>query len=542
MFQLEDGREHLYQWDLDRKILVSDPTITEVHFCNRTGDCSLVVETYTKDGQLYADIPNILLQQYFDIRVFAYCDGYTKVEQIFKVKSRSKPADYVYTETEVKRWEALEQEVHNTLTDIEEVKGEVEDSLSQIDTIAKEAEETIPHIKEAQQYFSNALKWNQSGNVIATMATSPVAHDISIKMRNKNLLDFFSRNIPYIYKPDGGEMRFRPDGGVEFSGTPDISTSFSSEYYLYIPIDKTKTYTLSVTSDGFQNVSCAVAFFDENNVSVKNSDGSIFIVYVNPDRLRNTFNLSEHEGTLTARVELKARKVNEEMKGIAYFQLEEGDIATPFSPVVVDYSKTDIIKYGKNICSTAKVSNGNQVSIPWTTPGTYTCSADVTVNKTDAVSVRYFDFIVEYTDNSTSRQRITVAANETAAAALRDGKTRHYSATITTNPEKEVKRLIVAPLAPSTSGMIRNCVANNIQVEVGSTATAFEPYKTPVTHRANKDGTVNGVTSYAPTTTLTTSAKGAIMDCSYNLDINKVMEYFVYILQGLGADFTGEVR
>lgn len=105
MFLLEDGRKHLYQWDLNRRIQVEDPTIAEVHFCNRTDDCALVVETYTDDtydGKTYADIPNIILQQPWDIRAYAYCtDGYTKIEEVFEVKARTRPTDYVYTETEV---------------------------------------------------------------------------------------------------------------------------------------------------------------------------------------------------------------------------------------------------------------------------------------------------------------------------------------------------------------------------------------------------------------------------------------------------------
>lgn len=103
MFTLTDGRDYLYQWDINRSVRVSDPSVTEVHFCNRTGDCSLVTKVYANptDSELYADIPNILLQSPFDIRVFAYCDGYTKVEETFKVKARTKPDDYVYTETEI---------------------------------------------------------------------------------------------------------------------------------------------------------------------------------------------------------------------------------------------------------------------------------------------------------------------------------------------------------------------------------------------------------------------------------------------------------
>lgn len=112
MIKIYDGRNEFYQWDLDRKLIVDDTTVTELHFCNKTSDCSLVVEV--RDG--VADVPNILLQTDWTINVYAYCgDCYTKEHTTFKVNRRSKPDDYIYTETEVKRWEALEKRVNETL-------------------------------------------------------------------------------------------------------------------------------------------------------------------------------------------------------------------------------------------------------------------------------------------------------------------------------------------------------------------------------------------------------------------------------------------
>ena len=105
LFKIADGREFFYQWDLDRKILVFDPDITEVHFCNGTSDCSLVVKV--EDGA--ANVPNVLLQIARNIRIFAVMENRTCAERIFMVKPRTKPADYVYTETEVKRYEDLEK-------------------------------------------------------------------------------------------------------------------------------------------------------------------------------------------------------------------------------------------------------------------------------------------------------------------------------------------------------------------------------------------------------------------------------------------------
>ena len=108
MFYIEDGRDQFYQWDIDRKIVINDTTITQIHFCNRTDNCSLVVEVQNVNGKRVAQVPNILLQTDWDIRVYGYCGGcYTKHKKVFKVVNRTKPADYVYTETEVLNYSTL---------------------------------------------------------------------------------------------------------------------------------------------------------------------------------------------------------------------------------------------------------------------------------------------------------------------------------------------------------------------------------------------------------------------------------------------------
>ena len=117
MFKIYDGREHFYQWDLDRKLIVEDASVTEVHFCNRTDSCSLVCETYVEDGVTLVNVPNILLQTDWRIHVYAYDETYTKHDECYEVKSRTKPADYVYTETEL--WTA-EKAVEEALEEAKE--------------------------------------------------------------------------------------------------------------------------------------------------------------------------------------------------------------------------------------------------------------------------------------------------------------------------------------------------------------------------------------------------------------------------------------
>ena len=102
MFSIYNGRECFYQWDMEQRLIVNDSSIDEVHFCNRTDNCALVCEVYEENSLRVVNVPNILLQNSWDINVFGYCNNcYTKNYARFKVKARSKPADYIYTETEI---------------------------------------------------------------------------------------------------------------------------------------------------------------------------------------------------------------------------------------------------------------------------------------------------------------------------------------------------------------------------------------------------------------------------------------------------------
>ena len=137
MFRIYDGRTEFYQWDVDRQIIVDDPTITEVHFSNIAEDCSLVVSvdeiTLYENGQAFktirtANVPNVLLQSAWPISVYGIDSKYTKHSDVFKVRERSRPADYVYTETEVLNYNTLLERINT----VEENVGEVvEDYLKE---------------------------------------------------------------------------------------------------------------------------------------------------------------------------------------------------------------------------------------------------------------------------------------------------------------------------------------------------------------------------------------------------------------------------
>lgn len=146
MFKIYGNRPELWQWDIGQKLIVEDERINEVHFCDGMNSQALVCEVYELEGQRVVDIPNVVLQDNCDMNIFTYCDmnvfafvkdqdgSYTKHREIIKVKKRSKPTDYVYTETEVKRYETLEKridEIEKNGVSNETIAGAVEEYLNE---------------------------------------------------------------------------------------------------------------------------------------------------------------------------------------------------------------------------------------------------------------------------------------------------------------------------------------------------------------------------------------------------------------------------
>lgn len=113
MFTIADGRDRLYQWDINVKLSLEDSSgsICGAHFKARfSRDLFFVPVTRTEAGA-YVTVPNILLQQSYDISVYAYCgvDNCTKHVDVFTVEAKPRPADYMYTETEVLTYLTLDR-------------------------------------------------------------------------------------------------------------------------------------------------------------------------------------------------------------------------------------------------------------------------------------------------------------------------------------------------------------------------------------------------------------------------------------------------
>ena len=119
--KLADGRSELWQWDTGRKITFDDANIKQAHFQNHANGYGRTIDVDVEDGA--AKIPDELLQAALPLTVYAYVgeesDGYTKIERVFTVKPRKRPAKYVFTPTEqltLRQLEAIIGDLNNLTT------------------------------------------------------------------------------------------------------------------------------------------------------------------------------------------------------------------------------------------------------------------------------------------------------------------------------------------------------------------------------------------------------------------------------------------
>lgn len=117
----------LFQWDLNQKIPCQFP---EAHFASIGSSDALIVSA---DGG-NASIPNILLQEPKDIMVWFMRDDAVADSGKIRIIPRAKPADYVYTETEVITFESL-------VAKVEDVIAKANTAVDNATTAANKADE-----------------------------------------------------------------------------------------------------------------------------------------------------------------------------------------------------------------------------------------------------------------------------------------------------------------------------------------------------------------------------------------------------------------
>lgn len=128
MLTILNGSSHFWQWDTNQYLIVDNPDVNQIHFASPITTSSYVCEVFASGSDRVACVPNAILQQgikFFAYSVIANNNGITAVaQQTFLVYPRVKPEDYVYTETEVFKYETVLATAQRAAEDAADAKAD----------------------------------------------------------------------------------------------------------------------------------------------------------------------------------------------------------------------------------------------------------------------------------------------------------------------------------------------------------------------------------------------------------------------------------
>lgn len=102
--ELSNGQLKFWQWDAGQKVQVPE-NVPTVHL--KFGKSAVELPVLDR----WVDVPDELLQTGNDILLWTYDEDHTLDAVRIPVEKRLKPADYVYTPTEIKTWESLDARI-----------------------------------------------------------------------------------------------------------------------------------------------------------------------------------------------------------------------------------------------------------------------------------------------------------------------------------------------------------------------------------------------------------------------------------------------
>ena len=448
----------------------------------------------------YADGTDYTVEWSRGQRYIGVCCGHTPpVEKTDLVWSRFDAGVYIGS-GEMPEWCDLQIDPDGEVTEIVQESGQ--------------STTNVMSQKAVSNTFSNALTGSASGESVALNDVSPVAHEMGVSVRGKNLA-----TAQQLHE---GNTRYEL---TEFEGRTAVKfVDNKANSRAVVPFKPNTQYTVSFDAR-------VVKYQDVNN-----RIRSCLFTFFYSDGTSNNFAKDRNEAWEHCTFTSTAGKtvvgvgntsydiVNFNYIDINSFQLEEGASETAYTPYIADTSGVDVLQYGKNLCNVASITGtenaAGDIKLSYLTkPGTYTASADVTLYADDTATNPTFSVQVLYTDG-------THDSGANGSAVPKDGVTRRYTATVTTNPSKAIKWVRIISLNYSKQEG-RNAKAENIQLEYGATATEYTPYVEPVSFDATKP--------ISPSMTLTTDTAGAIMDVTYNRDANKVLQEILSRLSAVEA-------
>lgn len=314
---------------------------------------------------------------------------------------------------------------------------------------------------------SECLNGNLSGAAVSVNDVLPIEHNVSAKLGSKNLID-------------GSTIL----DGCEISGNTLISNP--DWYVVSVDVLPNTQYTVS----GFSSLTRVEE--DINGIKTRANDRlDVFITL--PTTVKVYFN--------------STKTVYDNN------QLELGSTATPYTPYATDFSGVEVSRYGKNLLSSeiGDFANWTKLGDQYTKAyyldlpvGTYTFSCDL--SEIEDNNYGYF-YLRKSNDDWVTNQSVYIVQviPNTLPCTFTVDTGYKYSFWWWSGVSSRFDHY------------------SNFQLELGTTATPYEPYIEPTTHQSTADGTVEGVTSISPNMTLLSDNNGVVINAHYYKDPDIVM-------------------
>ncbi len=344
-----------------------------------------------------------------------------------------------------------------------------------------------------------SFKGNLSGVVVSTNDVNAVEHNVGVKLRSKNLCsniftDWFTNTSPYRYQ------HIADTTWITSLRDKDTSVDTSGCYF-----------GVTNTPGNGQEISWII------------SNGAV--------RVNNGLNISHQ--TSAAGVScpyLIMYPANEETFNKIMqrwdIQVELGTTATEYTPYVSDFTSVEVTRYGKNLFDSSQLLAAKD----WTeTDGVYSGlpSYLYDIYRHDTGKSLFNDFTpntqykISFTgysdDENTMGSKLLTFRFKYSDGTTEDVWIKNNVETTYTLISTAGKTVVGLHMSYGQNPM---CYVWDIQLEIGTTATPYEPYISPTTYQSTADGTVEGITSISPNIILLSNAPGVIINANYYRDLD----------------------
>lgn len=376
-------------------------------------------------------------------------------------------------------------------------------------TIAENEQKVYEAGKLAVIKDSEYLSANEIGSIISAKDVSPVEHSLGVKLKSRNIFDADTilpslENPSYAYAQ--AHWTKQPDGSFHLFNVAILAG-----------------YKWFENTSGYEG-QMAISITGKVAAPVENQNG-MAISFVYTDNTIDTMKMPCSEEYVTSTL------VSNPNKTVAYISQSYSTIAGPYikdimiaygtdttyTPYMTDFEGVEVTRCGKNLFDKDKAS----VYSNWVIENGGFYLFKVFIGKGNTFTVSYQQDLVTGMDCPYTQIICNLSNID------KDSK-YFYHKTVSGLINKKWTYTAIEDYiyirsnvhGESALANFMQYIGNDLQVEIGETATEYEPYKEPQTATAITDGTVEGLTSLSPNMTLYTDNNGVSIECKYYRDID----------------------